>query len=353
MIVYPWNGIRSSVQGLAIARAVQKKYGPAKEVIFPRDTDSITVFQSFFWLVYDNADVRKRLPEEAAQIRVRVADQPKGDGNVGVEEMVRALGLSTDNKGAFPKSPPSSEGEDEGSATADATDGHKALDVRVEWARYGPNEVLQRRRPPPYTTLPERLKPDFAAAWLGFDGFSPDATRGAHTPNLIRAREKWRVLAPKPSVNDPSAAENERASEVSTEVDLEAGADVNVVTGDWIPITTQSPSSTFPKSDVDIHTTDDFAPITTTTTATAVPPASTPSFSPEPAITEIPLAPKKLTRRERILLLARQNAETPLPEVAERPQPVPEAEQSQGESEQEGKERTIRERLWRLVGRNY
>jgi hypothetical protein len=79
--------------------------------------------------------VRKRLPEEAAQIRVRVADQPKGDGNVGVEEMVRALGLSTDNKGAFPKSPPSSEGEDEGSATADATDGHKALDVRVEWAR--------------------------------------------------------------------------------------------------------------------------------------------------------------------------------------------------------------------------
>ena len=36
MFVYPWNGIRSSAEGLAIARAVQEKYGPAKEVIFPR-----------------------------------------------------------------------------------------------------------------------------------------------------------------------------------------------------------------------------------------------------------------------------------------------------------------------------
>ena len=36
MFVYPWNGIRSSAEGLAIARAVQDKSGPAKEVIFPR-----------------------------------------------------------------------------------------------------------------------------------------------------------------------------------------------------------------------------------------------------------------------------------------------------------------------------
>src|SRR5882757_2220514 len=36
MYVYPWNGIRSSAEGLAIARAVQDKYGPAREVIFPR-----------------------------------------------------------------------------------------------------------------------------------------------------------------------------------------------------------------------------------------------------------------------------------------------------------------------------
>jgi hypothetical protein len=66
------------------------------------------------------------------------------------------------------------------------------------------------------------------------------------------------------------------------------------------------------------------------------------------------------SRRERILHLARQNARTPLPE---RLVETIEKDQSgarnggeqklEAEAEQQGKERTIRERLWRLVGGNY
>ena len=426
MFVFPWNGIRSSAEGLAIAHAVQEKYGPAKEVIFPRvryvsraqaatlslnrrtplsqDTDSITVFHSYFWLIFDHADVRKRLPEESAQIRVRVADLPRGDGNVGIEEMVRALGLSTDKEGSLKPQPPA-EGKDEGSAAAnDAADGYRDLDVRVEWAStsvlrlsharaalapltfvfflslhaaFGPNEVLQPRRMLP---IPDKRIPKFAAAWLAFDGFSPEAARGAHTPNLFRAREKWRALAPATATlsNDPSAAgtpslvgevgaEPAPVPEEELELEPEVGADMNVASRQWVPIFSHSPSSTLrpptvPKSDVDIHnTTDDFAPITAAAaavapSAAAVAPAPTPAPAPssslESAMTEIPVG-TKMSRRERILHLARQNAQTPLPELAERPQPVPEAEKSTGESEQEGKERTIRERLWRLVGGNY
>ncbi|KAH9174943.1 hypothetical protein EDB89DRAFT_1948728 [Lactarius sanguifluus] len=326
MFVYPWNAIRSSAEGLAIAHAVQEKYGPAREVIFPRDTDCVTVFQPYFWLVFDNADVRERLPEKSAKIRVHVPDLPTGDDHVGVEEMLRALGLST-GKGEPPKPQPSA--EDEGSAdVADAADGYKTVDVRVEWARFGPSEVLQRRFPL-YKSLPDKaLIPDFAASWLAFDGFSPEAARGAHTPNLLRAREKWRALAA-PTTPDTNAAEttspgDERASELEG-------------------------------CDADIHTTDDLAPIAATTTASdivTVAPTFTLSSSPEPVGTEIPVGPK-MSRRERILHLARQNAQTPLPELAEKPQPVVEAEKSEGESDLEGKKRTIRERLWRLVGGNY
>lgn len=61
----------------------------------------------------------------------------------------------------------------------------------------------------------------------------------------------------------------------------------------------------------------------------------------------------KLSRRERILNLARQNARTPLPKLPEKPQVPPEAEETDEERERQGKERTIRERLWRLVGGNY
>jgi hypothetical protein len=65
-----------------------------------------------------------------------------------------------------------------------------------------------------------------------------------------------------------------------------------------------------------------------------------------------------MSRRDRILHLARQHARTPLPKFAEE-QPKPPlteaAEKVDGgeESERHVKERTIRERLWRLVGGNF
>ena len=230
---------------------------------------------------------------------------------------------------------------------------------------FGPTEVLQRRRPRLGSFPDKALIPDFAAAWLAFDGFSPDAARGAHTPNLFRAREKWRGLAAEPasSSNDPNAAVP-GASEVEAEPEsapaVEAGADVNVASREWVPIIPLSPSltprptTTLPKSDVvDIQTTDDLAPIADAA-ATAAAPVTPTTFAPSSSLgpADIPAGPK-MSRRERILHLARQNAQTPLPELAERPQAVVEAEKPEGESEQEGKERTIRERLWRLVGGNY
>ena len=149
----------------------------------------------------------------------------------------------------------------------------------------------------------------------------------------------------------------------------EAGVNVNVpplaASREWVPIIPLFPPltprpTTVPKSNVDIHTIYDLAPITAAAaTATAVAPDAAaveptiaPSSSLGPTSTEIPVG-SKMSRRERILHLARQNAQTPLPELAEQPQAVVEAEKFEGESEQEGKERTIRERLWRLVGGNY
>ena len=135
-----------------------------------------------------------------------------------------------------------------------------------------------------------------------------------------------------------------------------AGADV--APDDWVPIVPQSPSSSGTpqptQSDVDIHTTtDNLAPLTAAATVTD--PSSTLSPPPtlsslEPASTETPVV-SKMSRRERILHLARQNAQTPFPEQL---QPVAEVEAEKvKESEQEVKERSIRERLWRLVGGNY
>ncbi|KAH9006158.1 hypothetical protein EDB86DRAFT_2824469 [Lactarius hatsudake] len=340
---------------------------------FPQDPACVTVFQPYFWLVFDNADVRERLPEEYAKIRVDVPDLLKEDGHVGVEEMLHAMGLSA-GKGEPPEPQPSAEGE--GIRRCGRHGGRLQNRGRPRRMgpyvlRAGPGEVI-RRRFPLYKSLPSKaLIPDFAASWLAFDGFSPEAARGAHTPNLLRAREKWRALAA-PTTPDTNAAEttspgDERVSE------LEAGADVNVAptaaSRKWTPIIPLSPSltpprpTTVPESDAGSRTADDLAPIAAAATATAaataaapdpvtVAPTFAPSSSPEPVSAEIPVGPK-MSRRERILHLARQNAQTPLPELAEKSQPVVEAEKSEGESDQEGKKRTIHERLWRLVGGNY
>ncbi|KAI0251133.1 hypothetical protein BJV78DRAFT_1154551 [Lactifluus subvellereus] len=413
MFVYPWNGIRSSAEGLAIARAVQDKYGPAKEVVFPRggllipsktqqDPDSITVFHSYFWLVFDGPDVRKRLPEESAQIRVRVADLPRDDGDVGVEEMMRALGSSithTDTDAPHEPQPPSATEEGTSTDASKADDGYKTLDVRVEWARAGPSEVFLRRRPASASLPNKEALPDFAATWLAFDGFSPESARGPHTPNLLRAREKWRNLAPKalsahgdditspplfggeeeelqsPVGGGAESASGTAKAAAKADADADADAGVRPPPREWVPIipsslrappathrTTASAPQTRPAaaapSDHHAPSARSVAAAAAGTTATDTAAAPTPTGG----SAEVPPSPSpKLTmttsRRERILHLARQNARTPLPErLLEDPRARTGDEQKpeeEGEIEQQGKERTIRERLWRLVGGNY
>jgi len=85
--------------------------------------------------VFDNPDVRKCLPEKSAQFSVQVADLPRGDGNVGVEEMMRGLGLSAnENNAALRESSPTPSEAEASEDGSDVTPGYKTLDVQVEWA---------------------------------------------------------------------------------------------------------------------------------------------------------------------------------------------------------------------------
>ena len=237
------------------------------------------------------------------------------------------------------------------------------------------------------------MLPNFASAWLAFDGFSPESARGPHTPNLLRAREKWRNLAPS-SDDDLTTTAAAAATDSPSQAPAEDAKESATGPCEWVPITLlQRPgpghSAAVSKNE---NNNDDTRPaltlensilITSTTTSdvdsirhaehatdTTTDDAAWPTPSLRPAGTEettetVPPPPaaalvgvnNKMNRRERILHLARQNARTPLPEPTEEPQPPPpppsEAEKLDEESERRVKERTIRDRLWRLVGRNY
>ena len=96
--------------------------------------DSVNIFQPYFWLVFDR-NVSKRLPEESGQITLHVADLPRGDGNVGLEEMLHGLGIkTTDTKDPHHPSPPPTEADPSKNANDVPPEGYRTLDVRVEWA---------------------------------------------------------------------------------------------------------------------------------------------------------------------------------------------------------------------------
>ena len=147
-----------------------------------------------------------------------------------------------------------------------------------------------------------------------------------------------------------------------------------ILSREWVPIISSSnlaqqprPASSVPQNnndDTSATTAPDGPPFITSLTAdTAADDTTDATPAPAPAGMDSELTRTsqghKLSRRERILQLARQNARTPLPKLAEMPHPLPpppptEAEKlDEVESERQGKERTIRERLWRLVGGNY
>ena len=202
--------------------------------------------------------------------------------------------------------------------------------------------------------------------------------------------EKWRKLAPQASArtrkdDKESATTAAAVSPSSQEIDVEeveAETEPMTETGtnevfsrEWVPITPSmpysqprprpkrdsAPSKNIRYEDIDIFNVptppnpDQFpfnAALAAAEAAASNPTTDAPSTE-EPAAKQAQATGRaKLNRRERILQLARQNARTPLPKLPEKPQPPPEAEKTE-ESERQGKERTIRERLWRLVGGNY
>jgi hypothetical protein len=172
-----------------------------------------------------------------------------------------------------------------------------------------------------------------------------------------------------------AAASSSSSSQGISEVQVEAKSTAEtqertIPSREWVPIIPSTPfakrprpASLLPKSD---NTSANTAPDGPSRITPLTPDAAdaiadtTPTPTPDVRVTEgnTPPLGSKLSRRDRILHLARQNARTPLPKLAETPQPPPpppstETEKLDEESERQGKERTIRERLWRLVGGNY
>ncbi|KAF8491449.1 hypothetical protein F5888DRAFT_1865135 [Russula emetica] len=183
--------------------------------------------------------------------------------NLDMDETVHRLNATSgvdDNKDPHRSSPHSSPPPtktDPSKIVSDAPpEGYKTFDIRVEWAEYGPREVVQRKRV--FTSHPDQdTRPEFAKAWLAFDGFSSESALGPQTLNLFHVREKWRKLTPPASAykdeNDNATTAAEAVSLSSQGIDVEeveAGTESMTETRtnetpsrEWVPIIPSTPHS--------------------------------------------------------------------------------------------------------------
>ncbi|KAI0039504.1 hypothetical protein FA95DRAFT_1684268 [Auriscalpium vulgare] len=308
-------GISSIADAMTLTRAVERKYGAVSEIVFPRDPDFVSRYQPFFWVVFQDAAVREQFPAgEWTTIQVRLPPTQLGDGGLGLDVLQDIMA-------------PTNREPD-----VDLLEGPEEWPVAE--VRIGHAKSIPMFGQPSYDY--KKYKERMAEAWTKWGGFSTrspgqlpephaDAVDLAPSPNLHAVTQKWAKVHSRKSRPPATVDEvNDADTVIQQELDTQP-------TDEWVPL-----------------------PDTSSTPDEPVP-------APEPSAPEEERGPPvatKLSRRERILMLARQNARTPLPKREDPPaapaaSPTPELQEAAEEAAEAKKSQTIRERLLKLVGRGH
>lgn len=343
IFVRPWDGISSMVEGLALIRGLERRYGEIQEYQLMRDPDHVEVFVPFFWVTFKDRSIVDRLPSQPHVVQIRV---PKFDrarpGGVSLDEL-REYILPEDKvddianpPGVMARMAADVTGEDTSDIAEDAT---RVIDVRIEIAdnksRYKLGEEFAGMGKGRIHQIGKAF-----TAWGGFyephttpEDVSENTEPGAspQTPPLSYmavAQKTWdeRLHEPAKTLEPEVAMENEepQPTEVTAEHDAPVELEAQVVESTSLPLEADS-----------MTTTADPMPPLPSVAEMATAPAefvsSTEHQSPPPTKS------KALSRKEQLLAKAREvaRAEYP-PNIAE-----PIAEQRAQKDEEKVRKATI------------
>ncbi|KAL4249175.1 hypothetical protein ABKN59_007276 [Abortiporus biennis] len=345
--IKPWDGVHSMPEAFAIVRAVERKFGKIRDFKLGRDLDSPGLYQPFFYAEFDDHSNINRL-ESSQVIKVKVPVFSRATpGDVGLEDLAPYL----DSVDIVEDSSPYV-GVDLEKTEMKEEKGMKVIDVRVERTRGTINYPYEEEYPHMGKSRIRTVGQSFIK-WGGFynpatspqelysdsvDGNEVTDTtpQGFPLVRMRKAQNAWQNV-----LKTPKSQEQEQEieqEEQQVEVDVATAAQDTFVVAD---LTASESTSTSSPVSVEIET-----------------PAaeSVPSHQPEVGATSsAPVGPPKLSRRERLLELARQTSKTPLPasvlppsqkEIEEK-----EAEERRVEEEKEKERQSVKDRLMKLMGR--
>ncbi|CDO72629.1 hypothetical protein BN946_scf184985.g48 [Trametes cinnabarina] len=349
--VRAWDEIDSMPALFALVRGIEKRFGQVREFRVTRDYDISTSYAHFFIAEFKYPDAIERVPENGTHIKVEVPLVPRHrPGGVGLDELQGLL-----------------EADDWDPTLASGKQVIKAL-PSVEEERSMRTRVVELivQRTKGYKADPREAQRSrhavpFGLAFYQWGGFYRPSTADAPpVPEVMQqVLAKWQRKADRQSVADtrtprrtgaparkPDSQDSENVEDIDF-MDCEAAQRAQEEQ-EANPVNTSAPSEST-----------DSAP-SVTSAASSEPVASSETVA-QPAATEQPERPKRLSQREKILMLARMHAKTPLEEakaeVEAEVEKQAEEEQAQEQAkaaEEEEKKATLgglRNRLLRILGK--
>ncbi|KAI0062427.1 hypothetical protein BV25DRAFT_1825414 [Artomyces pyxidatus] len=317
--VRPWRNIGSLTEAFVYVRALERHYGKIRDFRFLRDPDLMDRYQPFFWVVFESAESRNRIPKGSETIQVLVPTDPPREGGPGLDDLQGVMQSVDYNPAA---TDPTRDTIPEGWALVDVLVDHASGTIGRQ--NYGTR----------YKAAAQIHRARFSDAWTRWGGFSSVLPHEAlpPQPSLFAANAKWAAIA--------EETKGERAN--TEEEDAEAPQPVEADADEWRDNGRIEGSESFPAPPTE------WEPLATP--PPPVPPEPLAAAEPEPPEkkTPAPAPVKKLSRRERILQAARENARTPLPKI--KTSEEREAVRQTVEEVQAAKQQSISQRLWKFVG---
>ncbi|KAH9856764.1 hypothetical protein C2E23DRAFT_721491 [Lenzites betulinus] len=332
--VRAWDDIDSMPTFFAMLRAVEKRFGRARDFRLGRDYDIKSNYTNFFVVDLATEDAYRRVPENGTNIQVEIPVTPRTrPGGVGLDEIQDMLSPQDWDPLALYSTPISPLTTAEGAPERKT----KTVEVIVKRSTSPQTEGRHRRRMKDSSRFGQGFY-----KWAGFYDATVEDGAPLYSKEMTRVMEKWAgFLAEQGKL--PGAESRTRGGAAADELDLRAdAADVFGSGHGLAQAPDASAASSHPVPDVPQDRDASFIDFSIDSAAKVQPSPDSPPSPPPPV---------RLSQREKILQRARQHAKTPLPEPSS---PVAEAERKMEEAARAEEEKqttaTLRERLMRLAG---
>jgi len=176
LFVRPWDGVPSMVDGFAMLRGIENKYGKIKAFKFIRDGEVPSTYFSYFWVELEDRSKSVEAASTVLQVPIPEVER-KRPGGIGIADLQPFLRPSHGSE------EDSQEWRGVTERMADEVDeqkwGNRIYDIRLE------HSGIRTTRDPPLTVQKHFILTKAFVKWGGFSSSSNEGSAGLSTTPML------------------------------------------------------------------------------------------------------------------------------------------------------------------------